>query len=98
MEKGYIVNLPGAWGLCLGCLCVHVYMGGHWLVSCVRMRACVRAWGMGVGGLVCLGVLRACEWGGLVCLGVRGGVGELFNTINWVCLWVWLYPGVKPYI
>ena len=66
-------------------------------VTCAH--ACGRA-GVrdGGGGLVCLGVLRACEWGGLVCLGVRGGVGELFNTINWVCLWVWLYPGVKPYI
>ena len=53
-----------------------------------------------LAGVTCAHACVRGGWGGGagVCVGVRGGVGELFNTINWVCLWVWLYPGVKPYI
>ena len=72
IEEGYIVNLPGAWGMCVP-MCACIYGGALELVSRVRMRAsCVGACvGMGGGA----GLSRcSCVGGGLVCLSTRAGM------------------------
>ena len=86
------------------------YMGGHWLVSRVCVRACMHRAGVGDGGggrgwcvKACLRVGRAGvsghAWG-------AGGAGSScsclwFNTMYWICVrgsGLGRYPGVRPYV
>ena len=92
MEKGYIVNLPGAWGVHVPrvYLCACIYGGALAGVTCAYacvVRGCLRGgWRGGRGWCVkaCLCVGKAGvsrhAWGGGLVLVFR------FNTMYWICV------------